>query len=140
LDEVIFRPDREDIEPQAVASSGLPVLYSSSDTTVATVTDGKIHIVGVGIAEIRAYQPGDEWHDSAMATQQLVVKKASQVITFEPLPASVTPGSDAITPVYSVDTGLPLTLESSADTVAGIVNGKIEIHGIGKVEIIVSQA
>lgn len=140
LDEVIFRPNREDIEPQAVASSGLPVLYSSSDTTVATVADGKIHIVGVGIAEIRAYQPGDEWYDSAIAMQQLVVKKAPQVITFEPLPASVTPGSDAITPVYSVDTGLPLTLESRADTVADIVNGKIEIHDIGKVEIIVSQA
>ena len=37
-----------DFDPGASASSGLPVSYTSSNPSVATIVAGKIHIVGVG--------------------------------------------------------------------------------------------
>lgn len=49
-----------DFEPVAVASSGLPVSYLSSDPAVATIVDGKVHITGYGTCMIYANQPGDE--------------------------------------------------------------------------------
>jgi|GEM_PF-1666139 len=48
-----------DFSAGATASSGLPVLYNSSNTSVATIVNGNIHIVGAGIAIITASQAGD---------------------------------------------------------------------------------
>nr|WP_294928035.1 cellulose binding domain-containing protein [uncultured Flavobacterium sp.] len=49
-----------DFELSAVTSSGLPITYSSSDTTIATIVDGnKLHINGVGTSIITASQIGD---------------------------------------------------------------------------------
>ncbi len=49
-----------DFELTAVARSGLPITYSSSDTTIATIVDGnKLHINGVGTSVITASQLGD---------------------------------------------------------------------------------
>lgn len=48
-----------DIAPGATASSGLEVGYSSSNPAVATITAGKIHLVGVGSTIITAHQGGN---------------------------------------------------------------------------------
>ncbi|WNH09891.1 cellulose binding domain-containing protein [Thalassobellus suaedae] len=49
-----------DFELTAIASSGLPITYSSSDTTIATIVDGnKLHINAVGTSVITASQVGD---------------------------------------------------------------------------------
>ncbi|MEI6948160.1 glycoside hydrolase family 98 domain-containing protein [Paraflavisolibacter sp. H34] len=61
------------ITPEATASSGLPVRYSSSDTGVATVVDGTLHLVGQGTATITAVQSGNEDYAPAQATQTLAV-------------------------------------------------------------------
>ena len=45
--------------PSATASSGMAVTYSSSNTSVATIVNDPIHIVGVGTANITASQTGD---------------------------------------------------------------------------------
>ncbi|MEI6945645.1 cellulose binding domain-containing protein [Paraflavisolibacter sp. H34] len=58
---------------EATASSGLPVRYSSSDTGVATVVDGTLHLVGQGTATITALQSGNEDYAPAQATQTLAV-------------------------------------------------------------------
>jgi uncharacterized protein YjdB len=49
----------------AVASSGLPVSYASSDTTVAIISDGKIQVVAPGSAVITASQIGNETYSAA---------------------------------------------------------------------------
>ncbi|MFD2034762.1 cellulose binding domain-containing protein [Belliella marina] len=55
----------------AVASSGLPVTFSSSDTTVATIVDGnKLHINALGTSVITASQVGDSLHHPAMDVDQ----------------------------------------------------------------------
>ncbi|RYE20786.1 MAG: hypothetical protein EOP51_17095, partial [Sphingobacteriales bacterium] len=48
-----------DVALNAVASSGLPVTYTSSDTTVVTIVNGKAHLVGQGSAMITARQGGN---------------------------------------------------------------------------------
>jgi len=54
-----------DFDPNAAASSGLQVSYSSSNTEVAAIVNGKIHIVGTGISTITAAQAGDSNHNAA---------------------------------------------------------------------------
>jgi hypothetical protein len=59
----------------ASSSSGLPVSYVSSDTTVAKIINGKIHIVGSGRCVITASQAGDIYFNPALNVgQNLIVK------------------------------------------------------------------
>jgi hypothetical protein len=61
-----------DFAPGASASSGLPVTYSSSDTTVAKIIDNKIHILKAGIVEIKATQNGDSLYLPAPSVSQVL--------------------------------------------------------------------
>lgn len=65
----------DDFDPSATASSSLPVSYSSSDTSIATITsEGKIRLVGRGVTVITAYQSGDSTYRAAPPViQQLSV-------------------------------------------------------------------
>ena len=60
-----------DFELAAVATSGLPISYSSSDTTVATIVNGNmLHINEVGTCIITASQAGDSIHYPAEDVSQ----------------------------------------------------------------------
>ncbi len=48
-----------DFNPGATASSGLPVSYTSSNSSVATIVGGNIHVVAEGNTVITASQAGD---------------------------------------------------------------------------------
>ncbi|WP_295648926.1 gliding motility-associated C-terminal domain-containing protein [uncultured Mucilaginibacter sp.] len=62
-----------DFLPNATASSGLPVTYTSSNPAVATVTaGGNIHVVGVGTTVITATQPGNSTYLPAVSVIQTV--------------------------------------------------------------------
>lgn len=54
-----------DFAPGAVNDSGLPVSYSSSDTNVASIVNGKIHIKKVGSTVITAESFGNATHKPA---------------------------------------------------------------------------
>ncbi|HVD97714.1 MAG TPA: carbohydrate-binding protein [Cytophagaceae bacterium] len=71
-----------DANPYAVASSGLSVSYSSSNTSVATIVNGKIHAVGAGTCTITATQAGNGSYNVAVpATQQLTVLSRTSTAT-----------------------------------------------------------
>lgn len=61
-----------DFSAGATASSGLAVTYASSDTNVATIVDGNIHIVGAGTATITASQAGDGTYAAAVDVAQVL--------------------------------------------------------------------
>src|SRR5690606_31293419 len=66
-----------DFAPEASATSGLAVAYTSSDTTVATVVSGQIHLVGAGTASLIASQAGDaNYLSAADVPQTLLVRPA----------------------------------------------------------------
>lgn len=69
----------DDFDPGAVASSGLPITYTSSDEQVATIVNGKIHVVGQGSAVIKAQQSGNEEYSPAPAVSRVLVVSSSDV-------------------------------------------------------------
>ncbi|MEO6520678.1 MAG: cellulose binding domain-containing protein [Mucilaginibacter sp.] len=122
-----------DFDPDAKASSGLTITYSSSDTLVAAIFNGKVHLKSAGTAIITATQTGNEFIDTATAvSQQLTVFGRPQTITFNPLPAK-TIGDADFTLSATASSGLPVTFKSSNDQVATVVNGTVHITGAGTV-------
>ncbi len=72
-----------DFDPGAVASSNLPVRYTSSNPEVAITTDNdrKVHVIGIGITTITASQPGDVSYTAAVSIPRtLRVNKAPLII------------------------------------------------------------
>ena len=62
-----------DLDPGATASSGLPVSYTSSDTTIAKIVNGKIHAKAAGTVTITALQAGNGFYAGTAKTQSLSI-------------------------------------------------------------------
>ena len=90
----------------AVASSGLPVQYSSDNPQVATGAGNKITIVGAGTANITALQAGNPTYDSVSTTGTLTVAQVPLLIKAN----DTTRNQDQPNPVFSA-------------TYTGLVNG-----------------
>jgi hypothetical protein len=72
-----------DFSPGAVASSGLPCTYTSSNLSVASIVNGMIRINGTGTARITARQAGNRNYSAAADVwQDLVVTTPTTVRTF----------------------------------------------------------
>lgn len=129
-----------DFSPGATASSGLAVSYASSNTSVATIVSGNIHIIGVGTSTITASQGGDATYSTATNVQQtLTVNPAAQTITFGAL-AAKTYGAADFSPGATASSGLAVSYTSSNLAVATIVAGNIHIVGVGTSIITATQA
>lgn len=63
----------------ANASSGLPVTFLSSNTSVATIAGNTVTIVGQGITTITASQAGDATYSSTSISQQLMITDDTNV-------------------------------------------------------------
>ncbi|MFA5203470.1 MAG: MBG domain-containing protein [Lentisphaeria bacterium] len=88
-----------DFAPGATASSGLAVTYTSSNAAVATIVDGKIHIVGAGTTSITAAQTGDDsWNAALPVTQSLTVAQKTLTATAE----NKTRSFGAANPAFSI--------------------------------------
>ena len=86
-------------------NTGLPVTYISSNTAVATIVSGSIHIVGAGSTTITASQAGDANHNAATDIPQ----------TLTITPAAITVTADAQTKVYGqADPALTYKVTSGA--------------------------
>lgn len=84
-----------DFAPGATTNSGLSLNYTSADTTVATIINGKIHIVGLGTTTITASQPGNVSWSPVSASQTLsVTDQTPPIITLVPGPVSLYLGSN----------------------------------------------
>lgn len=89
LYQVIFTPnyslktrEDDDFTIGALASSGLPVTTTSSDTSVATIVDDQIHIVGIGTTIITYKQAGNSQYDEALdVTKYLTVVEELSTIS-----------------------------------------------------------
>ena len=68
--------------PPAQSSSGLPLVYTSSNPTVARVEKGDLVILGAGATTITVSQEGNDWYEAAPEEAQvLTVKKAMLTVT-----------------------------------------------------------
>jgi len=129
-----------DMDLLASATSGLTIDYSSDNTAVVTVVNGKIHIIGAGSANIAANQSGNaNFNTATEVIQILTVNKAMITVTSDPkikIYGSVNP---ALTIQYSGfvngDDATDLTAVPAASTAVnnatnvGVVTDAITIGG-----------
>jgi hypothetical protein len=124
----------------ATSSSGLPVSYTSSNTSIATISGNTVSIVGIGSVTITASQAGDQNYNAAADVQRsFIVNKGNQTITF-PQPSARSYGSGSFELSASTTSNLPLTYTSSNPAVATVSGATVTITGVGSTDITASQA
>jgi hypothetical protein len=103
-----------DFAPGATASSGLTVSYVSSNSKVATIVAGKIHVVGEGSSTITAKQAGNaSWTAAPDAAQTFTVGgKAAPVITWAN-PAAISYGKPLTATQLNAKANVPGTFAYS---------------------------
>lgn len=71
-----------DMDLGATASSGLGITYTSGDPAIATIVNGKVHILAAGIVTIYANQSGNTaYHAASQVQQVLTISKFPLTIT-----------------------------------------------------------
>ncbi len=103
--------------------SGNPVVFTSSNPTVATVNGSIVTLKGAGTTSITANQAGTaQYAPAAPVAQVLVVDRAPQIITFAELSTKAY-GSQPITLSASASSGLPVTFTvvSGPGSISGTV-------------------
>lgn len=124
----------------------MPVSFTSSDNSIATVTPTgtpgvyTVHIVSAGSVTITAQQAGSNTYVQATdVSQVLSIGKANQVITF-PLPIPVIPVTGASTTVGATSSaGLPITYTLSDPGLASLSGNKLTFTGSGTLVITANQ-
>ena len=120
---------------EALVSSGLSPVFTSSNPDVATVTELTVHITGGGTTILTASQPGNGNYNPAADVQQtLTVNKASQTITI-----TRSPGTMMITDTFNIkasaSSGLPVSFESSNSSVVSVSGSLLTATGKGTANI-----
>ena len=92
----------------AMATSGLEVVYLSSDSTIAYVENNQLVVLSAGTVDITAYQVGDDRYDAAAVTKTITLSHApveiimaptaSWIALGEPLSESVLSNGEASVP------------------------------------------
>ncbi len=127
----------------AESSSGLPVTFTSSDATVASVSGNTVTVHKVGTINIIAKQTGDaNWFPAPDTPQQLKVTevpRSDQTITFDPLAAKQL-GDPDFDLSATASSGLAVSYESSNTAVATVDGNTVTIVGQGITTIRASQA
>jgi hypothetical protein len=128
-----------DFDPGATVSSGLPLTYISSNTTVATIVAGKVHVRAPGNTNITATHAGNTIYNPASKTQVLTVSYRDQTITFD-APPTKTFGDANFTLNATASSGLAITYTISDQSVAKIINGNtVQIVAPGSTSITAAQ-
>jgi uncharacterized repeat protein (TIGR03803 family) len=122
----------------ATASSGLDIIYTSSNPAVASVNGNMVTIHGAGSTTITASQAGSFNLHSASVSQVLTINKANQIITFNSIPEK-TSVDDPFNLSAFASSGLPVTYISDNSTVAAISGNLLTINSDGTAVITATQ-
>ena len=128
----------------ASSSAGLSVTLTSSDPSIATITNSGTNSLlvptGVGTITLTATQAGNTNVGAAIPVgQAIVISPGIQTITFAALGTN-TYGASPMTLTATSSAGLPVSFTSSATKVATISGDTLTIMGAGSTKITASQA
>lgn len=129
----------------ATATSGLPVTYTSSNESIATINGNVLTLHSPGYALITASQAGNAtWNAATDVTKILTVTDdgsdllAQSILWEQELTATL---SDGMIDLNAVATsGLPVTYSCSNENVATINGNTLILLGVGQAIITASQA
>lgn len=119
-----------DFDLSVTANTGLPITYSSSNGSIAAVTNNRVRIVGAGNAIITATQVGNAIYSPASINLNLQVNKADQTITFAAIDGKLTSDPDFNLNAVS-SSGLPVSYTNSNPAVATVTNATVDILSAG---------
>ena len=128
-----------DFNAGATVNGNETLVYSSSNTGVAQITAGVIHITGAGKTTITVTLPATPFREAMTSSQELTVNKASQKISFAGQIPVLKRRGDNHTVSVSATSGLPVKLVSSNLWVASTDQTTIKPVGIGVSKITASQ-
>lgn len=117
--------------------SGSAVVYTSSRTNIAVVTDNRLRLLGAGTVTISASQPGNSnWSASAPVYATFIVSKGTPMIPLNPAITAYY-GTNEVYPLVSTDSvfGLPVRYSSSTPTVASVTNSGLALRAVGSATI-----
>jgi len=110
----------QSFELNATASSGLPVSFTSSDPTIATVSEKTVHLLKSGTIFITASQSGnDAYFEAPSVRQKLVINsdndpdKKNQTITFDLSVSEWKYSQGELTLEATASSGLPVTFTTT---------------------------
>ncbi|MFY0685840.1 MAG: T9SS type A sorting domain-containing protein [Cyclobacteriaceae bacterium] len=123
----------------ATSTSGLNVIYTSSDTSIAKINGDSLILVELGEVIVTAHQAGNMNYEGADSVQQTIsIQKGSQLITFNELD-DMTFGQDDLLLSGFSSAQLIVEYSSSNQEVAQIEDGVLSIVGAGTTIITASQ-
>jgi hypothetical protein len=107
------------VDLTAVASSGLPVTYVSSSTSICTVSASTASLIAGGTCTIKATQAGNATYSSQSVSQSFTVNKLAQSITFAAIATPQSVGAQAALSGSSTS-GLSVTITPYPATVCTV--------------------
>ena len=120
-----------DFDPAAIASSTLPVTYTTSTPSVCTIVSNKVHLVAPGTCTVTANQIGGvsggvPYNAAPPVSQSFISKTVPQGIAFPAIAnRNVYQGSFLLNATSS--SGLPVTYTSSSPTFCTISGNRVTI-------------
>ncbi|ULR89759.1 IPTL-CTERM sorting domain-containing protein [Comamonas sp. B21-038] len=131
------------INPQATASTLLPVSYDSSTPAVCTVAGSNVSINSAGICTLVALQAGDANYTAAPSqSQSVTIDKASQTISFSSFP----PPNAQVGGSYNVaanggasGNAISFSVDSGSLSVCSISGTLVSFNGAGNCSINANQ-
>jgi hypothetical protein len=118
-----------DLALSATASSGLPVSFASTTTSICTVSGTTATMVSVGTCTIKASQAGNsDYLAAGSASRSFAVTKAAQTITFAALP-SLTYGVSPFTVSATATSGLTVTFTSTTPSICTVSGTTVTVIG-----------
>ncbi len=126
----------------AWASSSLPITYTSSDPSVASIVNGLVQINRPGEVQITASQLGDAffYFPATSVTQTLTIGKAAQWVSIE-APEAKGYGHPPFMIFTLTASGLPVDwIRSQYDSVAEVNGNMVTIRGAGTTQLTAYQS
>ncbi len=123
----------------ATSTSGLPVSFSSTTTSVCTVAGNTATVVAAGSCSILASQPGDGTYAAAPSvSRSFTIAKAAQTISFGAIGNAVL-GTAPFNVTATASSGLTVTFVSTTRPVCTVSGNSVTIVAGGTCSITASQ-
>jgi len=128
----------DDFAPVIKTESDSVVVLSSDNESVASIVNGKIHLIGVGTATIVASQNGTTDFLPATTSRIVTVIKSQQTISFATIGVKTFTDSLFVLEATS-NSGLPISFTSNNSNILTIQGDTVLIKSSGKADITASQ-